>query len=191
VLGDIEEELKTIEKHALILDIGCGYGYFIQICIEKGYDCVGVDFSKYALSKIQNKSLGVTLCNAQSALPVKSKSVDVVVMLDVLEHLDNFPLALKEIKRTLKRDGLLYIATPNLGAIARLFKGKNWYGYLDKTHVSLFTCFSLKKYLKRYNFEILRCYTPFNFFILSKLILKILEYSYLGGQIRLVARNVT
>ena len=188
-LQDIEKK-KTIGK-SLILDIGCGYGYLIQVCAKKGYKCIGVDISKYASLKNQGKSSEVILCNAQSTLPLKPESIDIAMMLDVIEHIDKPSLALEEIKRVLKPQGLLYVATPNLSALARLLKRRNWYGYLDKTHVSLFTCFSLKKLLEKHNFKILKCYTPFSFLIERKAILKTFGRTYLGGQIRLLAKKLT
>lgn len=194
--GYYEEALQDIEKEktigtSLILDVGCGYGYLIQVCGKKGYKCIGVDISKYASLKNRDKSSEVILCSIQSTLPLKPESIDIAVMLDVLEHLHKPSLAIEEIKRVLRPEGLLYIATPNLSALARLLKGRNWYGYLDKTHVSLFTCFSLKKLLEKNKFKILKCYTPFSFLRKRKVILKALGRTYLGGQIRLIAKKLT
>jgi 2-polyprenyl-3-methyl-5-hydroxy-6-metoxy-1,4-benzoquinol methylase len=189
LLKDVEEEIDTSRSRPLILDIGCGYGYLIRICIEKGYECLGIDISKCALSKVQSKSAGVVLCHAQSLLPFKSASVEIVMMIDVIEHLKEPSLALKEVERILKPRGLLCIATPNLNALARMFKGRNWYGYLDKTHVSLFTGLSLKKTLEMCNFEILKCYTPFALSVFPKSFKRVVQRSRLGGQIRLVARK--
>jgi 2-polyprenyl-3-methyl-5-hydroxy-6-metoxy-1,4-benzoquinol methylase len=161
----------------------------MKMCTEKGYMCLGMEISRYALTRANGKSNGAILGDVQSSFPLKLNSVDVVVMLDVIEHLDRPSLALEEIKKVLKPKGLLYIATPNLMAVARLLKGRKWYGFLDKTHVSLFTPFVLKRLLEKHNFEILRCYTPFNFTFLRALILKVIARFFIGGQIRLIARN--
>jgi 2-polyprenyl-3-methyl-5-hydroxy-6-metoxy-1,4-benzoquinol methylase len=189
VLDDIKENIGNTTKQLLIFDLGCGYGNFMKMCTEKGYTCLGMEISRYALTRAIDKSIGAILGDVQSSLPLKLNSVDVVVMLDVIEHLDKPSLALEEIKKVLKPKGLLYIATPNLMAVARLLKGKNWYGFLDKTHVSLFTPFVLKGLLEKCDFEILRCYTPFNFTLFRALILKVIARFFIGGQIRLIARN--
>jgi 2-polyprenyl-3-methyl-5-hydroxy-6-metoxy-1,4-benzoquinol methylase len=188
VLEDIAKEMKKLHnKHLLILDVGCGYGYFMQACAKKLYKCIGVDISKYALSKIMNRS-HVILCDVQCGIPLKSKIVDVATMLDVIEHVDKIQIVLKEIKRVLKPHGLLYISTPNIAAIMRFIKGKNWYGFLDTTHVSLFTPIRLKSLLRDHNFHVVKCYTPFKFFLLPRVLNKFLGHLYIGGQIRLVAQ---
>jgi 2-polyprenyl-3-methyl-5-hydroxy-6-metoxy-1,4-benzoquinol methylase len=189
VLDDIIKELETFDKHPLILDIGCGYGYFMQICAERACESLGIDVSRYAVSKISNRPANVILCDVQCGFPLKSKIADVVTMLDVVEHLDKIQVVLKEVKRVLKPKGLLYISTPNLAAIMRLLKGRCWYGFLDKTHISLFTPIQLEKLLKNYNFQVVKCYTPFTFSPLPKVVNKIFGHLYIGGQIRLIAQN--
>lgn len=190
VLGDVEKEISAFGNCPLILDVGCGYGYLLRICVEKGYECIGVDVSKYALSRVQSKSPSVILCDVQSSLPLKSASVEIVMMVDVIEHINKPFLILKEIERVLRPKGLLCIATPNLSALARMLQGRNWYGHLDKTHVSLFTSFSLKEALKKCNFEILKCYTPFALTVFPRSFNVIFQRSRLGGQVRLVAKKV-
>lgn len=163
----------------------------MKVCNERGYDCLGLDISRYAISRVGKKVFGAILGDIQTALPLRSNSLDIVIMLDVIEHLDRPSTAIEEIRKVLKPNGWLYLATPNLTAITRLLKGRKWYGFLDKSHVSLFTPFSLQKLLQEHNFEILRCYTPFDFPLFRKLINMILGRTYAGGQIRLIAENRT
>jgi SAM-dependent methyltransferase len=51
----------------------------------------------------------------QGTLPFKDNSFDLVLSLDYLEHLDNDDLCLKEIRRVLKKNGLLILAIPQTG----------------------------------------------------------------------------
>jgi len=188
VLADIDET-RVVSTRAVMLDIGCGYGYFMQLCLKKGYDSIGLDISRWALSRALEKSVKTILCDASSNLPLQSSSIDIVTMLDVIEHLDKPQLTLTEIRRVLKPKGVLFISTPNLAAIMRGIKGKKWYGFLDKTHVSLFTPFHLSRLLKKCDFNVLKCYAPFDVNLPSRLRSKAFQYSLIGGQLRLLART--
>lgn len=188
VLDEFQNRTAT-EKHVLVLEIGCGYGYLAQTIAEEGYECLGLDVSRKALSKIGSKLFDPIRGDAQSGLPLIANSIDVIVMLDVIEHLDRPDLALKEVARVLKSNGLLYVATPNLLALERFLKRKMWHGYLDKTHRYLFTPFSLRGLLKEYNFKVLKCYTPMNSLLGRRIATKFLGFLFLGGQIRLLAQK--
>ena len=187
VLADIAET-SVISTRAVMLDIGCGYGYFMQLCLKKGYDCIGLDISRWALSRAIEKSAKTILFGASSNLPLQSNSIDIVTMLDVIEHLNKPQLALTEIRRILKPEGVLFISTPNLAAIMRGIKGRKWYGFLDKTHISLYTPFHLSRLLKKCGFCVLKCYAPFNVNLPSGLKSKAFRHSLIGGQLRLLAR---
>ena len=58
-----------------------------------------------------NKDFSFSLCT--EALPFKNNSFDVVISNHVIEHVQDQQLHISEIKRVLKKDGLLYFATPN------------------------------------------------------------------------------
>jgi 2-polyprenyl-3-methyl-5-hydroxy-6-metoxy-1,4-benzoquinol methylase len=127
------------------------------------------------------------LADAQSGLPLKSNSIDIVVMLEVIEHLEKPTKVLKEISRVLKTNGILYITTPNWNALGRLMLGHNWYGFLDKTHQMLFTPSSLRSLIKKEGFNIIKIYVPFQAPLLKHI--GIVSRIGLGGQIRLMAKK--
>lgn len=96
-----------IPKGARVLDAGCGEGVLIEELRTKGYDAIGVD---------RNCATAHVLRSDILALPFGAQSFDVVLFLDVIEHLP-FPdqaRALEEIHRVLRSDGRLIISIPNL-----------------------------------------------------------------------------
>lgn len=46
-------------------------------------------------------------------LPIEDESIDIIILSEILEHLDKLPLAMKEIKRVLKRGGIILASVPS------------------------------------------------------------------------------
>lgn len=119
--------IASIQPGMFIVDIGCGRGEIIRHCALEGAIAWGLDYSwdavslsRETLSVLREKDIdgkiGIQQADAKH-LPLKSESVDVVFMLDVVEHLlpEELSLTLSEINRILKPGGRLIIHTmPNL-----------------------------------------------------------------------------
>src|SRR3989344_838306 len=91
-------------------------------------------------------------------LPFKNNSVDCIVLSGVMEHLENPLLALKEVNRILKENGLLLMETPNPYflpvIISDLIMNLRYYFY--DTHISLFPRRIMLKLLWHSGFELER-----------------------------------
>jgi 2-polyprenyl-3-methyl-5-hydroxy-6-metoxy-1,4-benzoquinol methylase len=94
-----------------ILDIGCGTGAVMKLLSEKGYQVDGVDSSDEAIGYCRDKELKVQLGSAEET-SFDSESFDVVLALDVLEHLSDDGLGVKEMARVLKAGGTAIITVP-------------------------------------------------------------------------------
>ncbi|MEM2045596.1 MAG: class I SAM-dependent methyltransferase [Candidatus Bathyarchaeia archaeon] len=96
----------------LILDVGCGIGVFISVCKAYGKFVIGVDVDRGQLFRTVNCGKGLLVLADASYLPFKDSSVDGVFFSHVIEHLENpFPI-LEEIRRVLKKGGVLVVITP-------------------------------------------------------------------------------
>jgi ubiquinone/menaquinone biosynthesis C-methylase UbiE len=101
------------QRSGRILDVGCGsYPYFLTT--TKFKEKYGIDPS-VSLSLV--KDSGIILKKIKinkNTLPFANNYFDVVTMLAVFEHIENNDLitVIKEIKRVLKKDGVLIITTP-------------------------------------------------------------------------------
>lgn len=117
----IETFMRNIPKSARILDLGCGEGVLVEKFGKEGYDIVGLDYN-YSSPRILHGSI--------LDLPFSDSSFDLVLCLDVIEHLcvDEQDLAFREVWRILKPNGTAVFALPNLAhilsRIAFLFGGR-------------------------------------------------------------------
>lgn len=95
----------------LVLDIGCGTGATIKE-LEAYGSVLGLDISPLALGYCRDRGID-TVCAADAAsLPYRDERFDIVVSVDVLEHLDDDIGALREIYRVCKKDGVIIFTVP-------------------------------------------------------------------------------
>ncbi len=105
---------KYVERDLLILDVGCGYGRTLNELQENGYKkLIGVDFSNAMIEKGNRLFPKLDLRVMESKLiDMPDESCDAVILVAVLTCIidDEEQLnLLREIKRVLKRDGIIYI----------------------------------------------------------------------------------
>jgi 2-polyprenyl-3-methyl-5-hydroxy-6-metoxy-1,4-benzoquinol methylase len=100
-----------------ILDLGCGIGYFASLCVDLGASVVACDFAESmvscALERYGRKFLIVR--SSAEEPPFASGRFDVVLALDVIEHLYHPEHMLRSVKRLLKPGGRLIITTDRTG----------------------------------------------------------------------------
>lgn len=172
-----------------ICDIGCATGNFISEIIEDN-NCFGVDNSDYAVgqcrkrySKIKNHFAAVDL-NCDQKLPFR-RQFDLLTMFDVIEHIDNLKNLKVLIDGSLKSGGHIMITTPNANNFLRILN-RGWFtGEMDKTHINLFTPYTLDFFLRKAGFERVALFTPYNFHFKNNWIT---EKLLLGGQIVAIYR---
>lgn len=100
----------------VVLDIASGEGYGSNILAQKALKVIGVDIDidsvKDANEKYIKNNLKYIVGSADN-IPIESNSIDVVVSFETIEHHDKHDEMLLEIKRVLKKDGLLIMSSPD------------------------------------------------------------------------------
>lgn len=115
----ITELVRRIPAPARILEIGTFLGA-VSVTLERlGYEVTAFDIPEFVQSAALQrkfKAEGISLIggNLKDSLPFPNGQFDVVLMCEVLEHLNFNPLpTLAEINRVLAPNGMLLIGTPN------------------------------------------------------------------------------
>ncbi len=110
-LYDYLMELLPKFEQPKILDIGAGHGYLVKKLHEAGYDIMASDlFPEYFYyDKIECQQADIT-----KILPFNDNSFDVILAVELMEHVHDHEVFFKEANRILKKDGMLLFTTPNI-----------------------------------------------------------------------------
>lgn len=112
---ELVKNLLLPEKPKKVLDIGCGTGEtitFLKTIFPKA-KFVGIDTSLDAIRFTRDRGHTVKKGSALK-LPFPAASFDAVLLLDVIEHIKNDSLVIKEAKRVLKPGGVIVLTAPAL-----------------------------------------------------------------------------
>jgi len=115
----IESNYPNILKSNIrVIDIGCGGGIVSEPLSNMGYDVTGIDASEINISSAKvhaekSNSSAKYFCSSAEKFAGQKKKFDVVVALEIIEHVNNIPLFLDSLAKLLKPGGLMFISTIN------------------------------------------------------------------------------
>ena len=112
-------------KNINILDIGCGGGLLSEPMCRLGANVVGIDAStkNIEIAKFHAKKNKVSIkyiCTSPESLKIKKK-FNVILNMEIIEHVDDINLFIKRSSDLLKKNGLMFIATLNKTLASYLF----------------------------------------------------------------------
>lgn len=175
-----QKNLRLVERYApnkgKILDVGAAAGFFLNIARKSGWEPYGIEPSEW-LCRYGRENLGLDL--HQGTLKETSypqSYFDVVTMWDVLEHVTDPLGELKEIRKILKKGGILIINYPDIGTWMAKLAGRHWW-FLLSVHLTYFTKHTMEKMLRKAGFSPLSSRMHFQILSLSHLITMIGLYN--------------
>ena len=112
----------STNKWGTVIDIGSGTGYGSALLSEKNW-VVGIDLSREALRYARINYPGPETVQASaSSMPLTDGCADAITAFEVIEHLEKPEKLLEECRRVLKRDGLLFLSSPNPAHIGNVVR---------------------------------------------------------------------
>lgn len=122
-----------------LLDVGCAFGYFVELAVSQGYDAYGFDPSHFAAKKAK-ELVGKHRIQEGTIQEVTypKASFDVITMFDVFEHLQDPLRDMKKLRTLLKPGGVILIATGDTKSIAARIMKRRWTFYIPPQHIFFF-----------------------------------------------------
>jgi len=105
-----------IAKDLDVLDIASGEGYGSALLAAVARTVIGVDIDQDAIDHARDTYVhnGLSFLQGQATqIPLPDRAVDLVVSFETIEHLQDHDCMIKEIRRVLKKRGVLMISSPN------------------------------------------------------------------------------
>lgn len=132
---------RDLPADALIVDVGCGDGFHLDLLRrfgESGWTLQGVEPDARAAEVASERGIDVhqtTLIDAD----IEPGTVDLVLLIQTIEHVADPSKLLGEVKTVLKPGGRLLVVTDNVGSPDfRIFKSRHWGGYHFPRHWHLY-----------------------------------------------------
>ncbi len=149
-----------VVKGKTVLDIACGDGYGTEILSKEAEKVIGIDIDSVTIQKAKekykNENLDYIVGNVIN-IPLSNHSIDIVISFETIEHVEEKQqkLFLDEIKRVLKKDGILVISTPN----KTIYSDR--YQYHNKWHKKEFYKKEFEEFLQK-EFKYLEFYCQYD-----------------------------
>ncbi len=147
---------RGLKKIGKVLDIGCGFGYFLAACRECGYEVQGLDISAWA-SEYASEKLGIPVKTGDlKEVDLRPGTFDVITMWHFLEHNPDPLKALLIAGDWLKDKGILVVDVPNHEGTDAQRTWRDWIGWQVPYHLYHFTPHSLEKMFNECEFQVLK-----------------------------------
>ncbi|NGM86018.1 class I SAM-dependent methyltransferase [Parapusillimonas sp. SGNA-6] len=108
--------LRALLKYQLppakVMELGCSHGSFLALLTQAGFDALGVEMSPWVVHYAKETFGASVLTGPIETLDIGVGSQDVIVLMDVLEHLPDPAGTMRQCLRLLKPEGFLLIQTP-------------------------------------------------------------------------------
>ena len=149
-------EIRQYVDAGMLLDVGCGAGFFLKLAADNGFRTKGVELSQYAADYART-TMGLDVFHGELAdAQFEPEQFDVVTLWHVIEHVHDPKRFLQRINKLLKPGGFLALEVPNIGSIGARIAGMDWEMLAPREHFYYFTKATIIRLLRDAGFQMLQ-----------------------------------
>jgi 2-polyprenyl-3-methyl-5-hydroxy-6-metoxy-1,4-benzoquinol methylase len=142
-----------------LYEIGCAYGFFLELASHHVGAAVGIDISEDA-ARYARECRGLSAESGDYLTATLPRPVDVIAMWDTVEHLKRPDLFVAKAARDLKPGGFLALTTGDIGSLNARLRGRRWRMIHPPTHLHYFSKQTNSRLLQRFGFEVVHLSHP-------------------------------
>jgi SAM-dependent methyltransferase len=154
VLRHVYFPMSHINKNHVVLDYGCGDGWFLRRAKEQTASIIGFEPNEILARTIQQRHGVRVYADPDKLLSDWSGKVDILTLHFVLEHLTDLESTFAQWSRLLKPGGVLYAVWPNLACREYKVFGERWHGFDAPRHILFPGVDHLQPLLRQHHFLI-------------------------------------
>lgn len=178
IVHQIRHYLPPLTRPSRLLEVGCGFGYFLDTAFEEGFEVSGIEFNRHAVDRLRRKYAFPILFGALEHMDLPAGEYDVVAMFDVIEHLRDPFGALDRLHRALAPGGLLIVATPDAESGVSRLLGKRLEDFRrTREHLFFFGRRTLARILDAHGFDLVSIRSIGHTFTLGHLLDRLALYN--------------
>lgn len=136
-----------------VFEIGCGDGLMLDALRRQGWQVMGSERTP-EIAEFARTQMGIEVVTGDLASFAPPQPFDLIILFQVLEHLENPFETLIHVRRLLKSDGRLLIGVPNFASWQARFGGKHWFHLDVPRHLFHYNPVSLTRCLEQAGFTI-------------------------------------
>lgn len=153
-------DMIDLSEGDVVLDVACGNGTLLRELSKKAkIQATGIDVSENmihaAKQRYPNMNFEVKPCYP---LEWKDESIDIITICCAFHHFDNPQGFVNECRRVLKKNGTVYIADPNFGAVARFIANKFLFPLSKSGDVKVYSPKELGEFFYNCGFKTVQVY---------------------------------
>jgi len=123
-------------KNTVLLDFGCGDGWYLEWCKESGITAIGFEADVTHATRL-SRALGLPVLSDLAALTQEyDGAFDVITFHFVVEHLTDIRGTLSRARRLLKPGGVIRYVVPNIDSWEFRLFGRRWHSLDPPRHIS-------------------------------------------------------
>ena len=135
------------------MDVGCGSGGVLNLAQAMGWQAEGLEFDPVAVASARHAGLTVTE-GGYERLHDWPQTFDALLCSHVIEHVHDPRAMVEAMHAALRRNGMLFLSTPNVQSDVHRFFGRYWRGLEAPRHLSIFSETALVDLLEKVGFEV-------------------------------------
>jgi len=192
IAREAAELLGGAERRPRLLEIGCGFGYFLDVAFEENFDVAGLEFNPFAVERLRRKYAFPIFSGALENTRLEPSAYDAVVMFDVVEHLRDPFSALRQIHAAMAPGGVLVLSTVDAESVVSRLIGKRLEDFRrTREHLIFFGRKTMQQVLQDHGFEVLTMRSIGHTFELAFLLARLELYQrHLFGALRRLLSRV-
>ncbi len=137
--GEDVRRICGIVPRGRLLDVGCGFGYFLRKAAEAGFDCYGIDLAGRAVDTARQHLPGrIFQGTLNSVQELRDERFDVIFASHVIEHIPDPRGFVSELASRLNPGGIIVFITPNIRSLLSRASGSRWVHYKVPEHVAFY-----------------------------------------------------
>lgn len=178
IARELQGFLPPCDQEPRLLEVGCGFGYFLNEAFEEGFSVAGLEFNSHAVDRLRRKYAFPILAGGLEAVRLEPGAYDVIAMFDVIEHLLDPFGALDIAYEALAPGGILVVSTVDAESWVSRALGKRLEDFRrTREHLVFFGRNTLTEALTEHGFDTLSLRSIGHTFELSFLLERLTLYN--------------